>query len=107
RRDAVEALEQFGARGIRDRRVVLDARTLLADEERDHLELDAVRRAELSALGLGLDLAHLAREERDDGGLVVAARGRGRAASGRRLGGGRGRHAPPEPVCRGGRLTSP
>ena len=47
---------------------------LLAHEEGDHLELDAVGRPELAALGLGLDLAHLAGEDRDDGRLVVATR---------------------------------
>ena len=55
-------------------RVGLHAGALFAHEERDHLELDAVGGAELAALGLRLDLAHLAGEDRDDGRLVVAAR---------------------------------
>ena len=74
RRDAVEALEQLGARGVGERRVGLHPGALLAHEEGDHLELDAVGGAELAALGLRLDLAHLAGEDRDDGRLVVAAR---------------------------------
>ena len=78
--------------------VGLHPRALLADEERDHLELDAVGGAELAALGLGLDLAHLAREDRDDGCFVVATSGRGPPAP--LCGGCRGRHAPPERVCR-------
>ena len=59
------------------RRVGLDAGALLAHEEGDHLELHPVGGAELAALGLRLDLAHLAGEDRDDGRLVVAARRRG------------------------------
>ena len=44
-RDAVEALEQLGAGGVGERRVGLHPGALLAHEERDHLELDAVGRA--------------------------------------------------------------
>ena len=51
-----------------------DAGALLAHEEGDHLELDAVGGAELAALRLRFDLAHLARENRDDGGFVVSTR---------------------------------
>ncbi len=68
---AVEALQQLGARGVGDLGVGLDAGALLADEEGDHLELHSVGGAELAALGLGFDLAHLAGEDGDDGGLVV------------------------------------
>ena len=52
--------------------VGLHAGALLAHEERDDLELRAVGGAELAPLRLGLDLAHLAREDRDDGCVVVA-----------------------------------
>jgi hypothetical protein len=48
RRDAVEALEQLGTRGGGHGLVGLHARALLAHEEGDHLELDAVGRAELA-----------------------------------------------------------
>ena len=44
------------------------------NQECDHLELDPVCRAELALLGLCLDLAHLAGENRDEGCLIVASR---------------------------------
>src|SRR5690606_28133945 len=78
----------------------LDAGALLTHEERDDLELDAVRRAQLAALGFRLHLAHLAGEDGDDGCLVVSARRAAASGSGS-AGGCRGRHAPPE---RRGRL---
>ena len=71
-RDAVEALEQLGTGGVGDLGVGLHPGALLAHEQRDDLELRAVRGAELALLRLGLDLAHLAREDRDDGCVVVA-----------------------------------
>ena len=100
---AVEATPdpELGPGGIGQRGVGLHAGALLAHQEGDDLELDAVGRPELAALGLGLDLAHLAGEDRDDGRLVVATRGRRLPAALRRLGGCRGRHAPPERECRG------
>lgn len=54
RRDAVEALEQLGARGGGRHLVGFDAGALLAHEEGDHLELDPVGGAQLAALGFGL-----------------------------------------------------
>ena len=92
RRDSVEPLEQLDACGIGDLAVGLHSRALLAHQEGDHLELHPVRGSELAALRLRLDLAHLAREDRDEGCLVVAT-GRLLAPRG---GGCRGRHAPPE-----------
>jgi hypothetical protein len=74
RGDTVEALEQLGARGIGQRGVGLHPGALFAHQEGDHLELDPVGGAELAALSLRLDLAHLAGEDRDDGRLVIAAR---------------------------------
>src|SRR5690606_9641887 len=72
---AVETLEQLGARSGGNVLLRLDPGTLLAHEERDHLELDAVGGPELAALGLGLALPHLAGEDRDEGRVVVATGG--------------------------------
>jgi hypothetical protein len=89
-RDAVEPLEELDARGIRHLGIGLHACTLLAHEQRDDLELGAVRGAELALLRLRLDLAHLAREDRDDGCVIVA---RTRSLALPRLG-----HGPPVSV---------
>ena len=82
-RDAVETLEQLGAFRGAQLGVALDPRALLAHEERDDLELRPIGGAQLVLLGLLLDLAHLAREDRDDGRVVVT---RTRALSLPRLG---------------------
>ena len=71
----------------------------LAHQQGDDLELRAVRRAELALLGLLLDLAHLAGEDRDDGGVVVA---RTRALALPRLG-----HGPPVSSCCTGTPSAP
>ena len=55
----------------RELRVGLRPGALFAHEEGDHLELRAVRRPELLAVGgLRLDLAHLAREDGDESVVV-------------------------------------
>lgn len=92
RGDAVEPLQQLGASRITDLGIRLHTRALFAHQEGDHLELHPIRGAELPSLRLGLDLAHLAREDRDEGCLVVTT-GRLLAPRG---GGCRSRHAPPE-----------
>ena len=88
-------------------RVGLHAGALFAHQEGDHLELDAVGGAELAALGLGLDLAHLAGEDRDDraprrrGATTRASCAAAPSSLARAFARQcRGRHAPPERVCR-------
>ena len=74
RRDAVEPLEQLGARGARQGGVVLDAGALGAHEQGDDLELRPVGRARLALRAdPGLDLAHPACEHRDERSRVVSS----------------------------------
>ena len=68
---AVEPLELVGLLGLGELGVGLDPGPLLADQERDDLELGARGRRDRPALGARLDLAYGAREHRDDA-LVVA-----------------------------------
>ncbi len=68
--DAVEPLEllvavRLGAGGVR-----ADAGALLAHQQGDHLERRTTRALHRAALGTGLDLAHGAREHRDDAVVV-------------------------------------
>ena len=68
---AVEPLELVGLLGLGELGVGLDPGPLLADQERDDLELGARGRRDRPALGARLDLAYGAREDRNDA-LVVA-----------------------------------
>ena len=80
--DAVEALQEFGALGIRQSGVRLRLRTLLTHEQRDHLELGAVGWTDLAALCSTLDLTDGSGEHGDDANVVVAARAALRRAPG-------------------------
>ena len=68
---AVEPLELVGLAGLGQLGLGLDPGALLADQERDDLELGPRRRRDRAALRARLDLADGPREHRDDA-LVVA-----------------------------------
>ena len=74
RGDAVEPLHLGGPVGLGGLGVGLDPGPLLAGQQRDHLELRAQRLGGRSALHPGLDLAHGAREHRQDAFVVQLAR---------------------------------